>query len=77
MGLNKYTIEQVRAEFLAWCADDIGVHTMSRRQYNAMKRRTCRYGFKKPFYKLTVLDRKLHRRDYMRLYRAGLIIKRI
>jgi hypothetical protein len=69
MPRSKYTIEQVRAEFDRWCRGEIGTHTMGKREYNTFKRRTSRYGLRKPCIIRSPEETRRIRREYMRSYR--------
>jgi hypothetical protein len=74
--MPRYTRYQVKEEFDAWCRGNIGTHTMSKKDYNAMKRRTHRHGFKKQAHhfkasqKLPRAEFMASRRRYQRQYQA-------
>ena len=43
----RYTREEVKHQFEGWCNGTLGLDVLTRKQFNAMKRRTARAGFKK------------------------------
>jgi hypothetical protein len=75
----RYTKEQLQqsADYLA--SGLIGKHTMSRKEYSALRRRLNYHGFKKPDFMITkkmgkvieTQQRRQYMRQYMRLYRRS------
>jgi hypothetical protein len=71
----KYSDEQLQKSFEDWCTGTIGKHTMSRKEWAALKRRLNLRGFKKQashFHlttKVAPAILKKRRQEYMRKYR--------
>jgi hypothetical protein len=44
---RQYSQEHIQNEFARWCAGEIGTKTMTKKQYNALKKRCSRAGLRK------------------------------